>query len=253
MEKIRRTIERGDLSVGIYTILGYPNLRTSLEALRKLEEVGVTIFETAIPPAKGHSDDLGSTIRAAHMVSCLNKVSWIDILNVYSECRPNLYIMHQGTCIKFLDELLEKMEGKVDSILIGWREENLQRLHQVASSYNILLMASVSVDMSTEKMRHVIRFSDDLVYLAVAPGTGGCPYSLQRIKKAICTIRSQRDSVICCGYGIRTPEQAKSIGSLKGCDGIMIGTAALEALSHSLRRYGEYVKSITQACQGVKK
>lgn len=252
LEKIRETTEKGDVAVGIYTISGYPNLSTSLEALEILKKRDITIFETAFPLAQGHSPELSEAIKNAHKVACLNGISADDILKVYSNFRPNLYILHEGTARDSVKNLLEKMEGSVDAIFLGWSEGDLKTFHQISKSHGIDTVQLVSVHMNAEEIKHTVRYADGFVYLLVAPKTGGKIYSLDLIETVINKIKAQKDIPVCCGCGIRTADQVKTIGSLKGCDGVIIGTAILEALNRSVEELDEYLKTILDASKGIR-
>jgi tryptophan synthase alpha subunit len=58
---------------------------------------------------------------------------------------------------------------------------------------------------------------------------------------------------VCCGYGIRTPQDVKEIGSIEGCEGIFIGAALLEVLSKGIYPFEKYVRKILAVARNVKK
>lgn len=250
--KIEEITERGDLAVGMYTLLGYPSLSVSLKALKTLRNYGLTIFETAIPFSQGHSDELSEAIQFAHKVACTNGVSLVDVLKTYSNFRPNLYIVHEGTPIDSLANLFEEMAGVVDSVLLGWVGRDHEKLNQIAKAYGIDVAQQVSIDMDAETIRRTVHLAEGLVYLAVAPKTGGQIYPLNLIQSLIDKVKKQKNISVCCGFGIRTREQIERIGSLRGCDGVMIGTAVLESLGRSEKSFREYVKAIFQARLGLR-
>lgn len=252
-EKIRQTTENGDLAVILYTIFGYPDRRTSQKALMMLQQFDITVFETAIPVAQC-SKELSDAIRNAHWEACRNGVWSEEVLEVYSNLRPNLYIVHEGTPLHSPEVLLEKMEGRVDAILLGWREKNVEKWHRIAQGYGIEMAQSVSPNMSRGEIKDVVRYAEGFIYLTAAPKTGGKVHAVNRILNTIQTIKEIREDIpICCGFGIKTPENVKRIGSLDGCDGVIIGTAILEALSKGLGEFERYVDGIVAAARGVKR
>ena len=251
---IKETTERGDLAVIIYTVLGYPDFRTSKRALDILKINNITVFETAIPVRNKYPPDLNESIINAHKIACLNNISQEDVLDTYSNFRPNFYIIHEGTEYNSVEQLIEKMKKRVDSVLFPWNEEEIDKNYEICQKSRIRVSQSVSPRMNMDKVIRVLNYADGIIYLTSAPKTGDRRYTREEISSSIGVIKSIRDDIpVCCGFGIRNDEDVREVGSIEGCDGVIIGTAVLDILSKGLDKFEEYVKAIINAAKSLKR
>ncbi len=248
-DNIKKANNRGDVAIGFYTVLGYPNLPISKETLLLLHKYNVTLFETALP-VSDPSPELSNTIRNALINMDMNQISIIDVLQTYSAFRPNLYIIHKGTSFTSFEVLLEEMEGYVDGILIGWDDE---KCYRTAQKYDIEVAQTITPFMNKEEIKHRSQLAEGLIYLEVSMQTGGKLYHLSVIEKTIELIKSVRNRPICCGFGIKTPEDVRRIASLKECNGILVGTQLLKVMEKGIGPIEEYIQNVVAACKGIKK
>jgi len=250
LDKVRRA---GNLPIIAYTILGYPDMHTSIAALEILKENGVAAFETAAPFLKHHSCDLSVPIRKAHVTGASQGITLKHVLSVYAEYRPNVYVVHEGSPWMELDTLAKRLSDKIDAVLLGWRPQALARSYEACHNHGIGLVNPVSTSDSPRELARVLRYNDGFVYLQAAPSTGGHLYDTKAISDTATAVRAIRASLpICCGFGVRTPHDLQTLGSLPECDGVVIGTALLEALANGIEQFKFFVTELTSAAKGLK-
>ncbi len=252
--KIKETVQKGDLAIIAYTVLGCPDTSTSKKAIDILSKHNVTIFETAIPVTQRCSSQLSELIKQAHATACLNNISLEDVLDSYFNFRPNLYILHEGTKFHSFEDLLRKMKGRVDGVLVGWQDKHtIKEYYQACQDYGIDMVGLVSPNMNLKEIVAVLQYTEGFIYLTAASKTGGRLFPTGVISHTIKTIKSIRDDLpICCGFGLKSPGDVRGIGLLEDCDGVIIGTALLDALSKGLEQFENFIKDVTTIAKGLK-
>jgi tryptophan synthase alpha subunit len=252
-EEIKKCNYNKNLSIIIYTILGYPDRFASIEALKILKDNDITVFETALPLCQGYSPSLSESIISAHQIACINEISHEDVFEIYSKFRPNLFIIHEGTEYSSVEELLKKMKNRVDAILFPWNEKEIEKNVRICNYSGIKVVQEISPMMNRKEIKKIINYIDGLVYLTAANKTGGKLYKKDKISSTIEIIKSIRTDIpVCCGFGLKNIEDVKEIGSIKGCDGVIIGTAILDILKKGLKTFEQYVNAIMDAAKGLK-
>ena len=115
----------------------------------------------------------------------------------------------------------------------GERSE-VRRIHLVAPT-------------STDERIHVAAAqTDGWLYLVTLTGTTGARDDLSpALAGLVQRVRAATDLPLYAGFGISTPEQARTAAQL--ADGIAVGTAALEAAEHGPRALARYVGSLREA------
>jgi tryptophan synthase alpha chain len=95
-----------------------------------------------------------------------------------------------------------------------------------------------------------------LYYVSITGITGSAAPDVAAVHGHVAQIRKSTDLPVAVGFGIRTPEQAKAIAA--GADGVVVGSALVEAIRNTLGPKGEstgktapavldLVKSLAQA------
>ncbi|PCH45566.1 MAG: hypothetical protein COC23_06590 [Hyphomicrobiales bacterium] len=69
-------------------------------------------------------------------------------------------------------------------------------------------------------------------YVSIAGITGTATPDVDVVGTAVQRIKSHTDIPVVVGFGVRTPEQAGAIS--KGADGVVVGTALVDALKATL-------------------
>lgn len=251
-QAIKASVDRGDLSVGVFLILGYPSIQESLRALEVLERLGITVFETAVPVTRDWSSHANAVIKEAHLCADSNSVTRTDVLQTFSALRPNLYILYRDTYVSLGSELFEEMSEKADTVLLEWDQLDTQKVRRSAHKWGISVAQSVSPFMREADFAFAVRTAEDLVYLTASDRTGGKILPMYELERAIDCIKGIRDIPVWCGFGIKDPEDVRRIGAIPGCDGVVVGTAALRAQAFGVQAFEGFIASLVQAATGLK-
>jgi hypothetical protein len=111
-----------------------------------------------------------------------------------------------------------------------------------------------AVDASKEGLstgdRSVISCGGGFVYASLGPETGTRAASGTDLRRKRSAIRSVRpDLPVCAAFGISQPADVKELRDCEGCDGIIIGSAALTRLGEGMATFGEWLEAIVAAAR----
>jgi tryptophan synthase alpha chain len=107
----------------------------------------------------------------------------------------------------------------------------------------VQLVAPTSTD---ERIRLAARRTDGWLYLVTVAGTTGPRAALSpALARLVERARSLTDVPLYAGFGISTPEQAAAAAEL--ADGVVVGSAALEAAELGAERLRAFVSGLRQA------
>jgi tryptophan synthase alpha chain len=107
----------------------------------------------------------------------------------------------------------------------------------------VQLVAPTSTD---ERVRLAAELTDGWLYLVTVTGTTGARAELSSALAGLVErARAQTDVPLLAGFGISTPEQARAAAEL--ADGIVVGSAALQAAEGGPAALRQYVSSLRSA------
>jgi tryptophan synthase alpha chain len=75
--------------------------------------------------------------------------------------------------------------------------------------------------------------------------TGAALADTAKVATAVERIKGHTDLPVCVGFGVKTAEQAKAIGA--SADGVVVGTAIINAVANALGPKGELVGDPAEA------
>ena len=239
--------KRGALALAVYLVYGYPTETLSREAFDLLRHRGVTIIECALPVVRFTDAPMSDTIREAHRVAATCSLNDARILEYYSKFRPSVLIHVDDDARRASDLIASGMLTAVDSVLTDDPElisRLVRRPGEVAPPEIIRLLSAESKTISAD-LRGT---SHEVVYLSIAAQTGGDMLSLDRIQRAVDSVRAELpDVILLCGFGIRDGTDVRRLAALRGIDGVAVGTEALRRLSVGMDSLSSWVDEMRTA------
>jgi tryptophan synthase alpha chain len=98
-------------------------------------------------------------------------------------------------------------------------------------------------------MAEIARHGSGFVYLISRLGVTGIQESTAAtLPDVIARLRSATELPICVGFGISTPEQARSVGKL--ADGVIVGSALVKAAGQSPQEVLKLTRSLREGLDG---
>lgn len=263
MSKIKNTFSRlkkkNEKALIPYVMAGDPDIATTREIIRALEQAGCDIIELGAPFSDPLAD--GPTIQKAALRSLQHHTSIKDVLGLVADVRTTskipLIIMtyynlifHYGEERFVKDAVAAGLDGIILPDLPPEEADTLVPLAKKAGLDTIFLLAPTSTE---ERMKVVARASQGFIYYVSLTGVTGSHLGLPQsaIRESVAKIKSLTDKAVAVGFGISTPDQAAQVASW-GADGVIVGSALVKIIEEHLgspdlvSRAAEYVRAMKQ-------
>jgi tryptophan synthase alpha chain len=237
-----------------YITIGYPDLDTTLKAVPLLVENGADIIELGIPFSDPLAD--GATIQESSFRALQNGINVDTCLEAARDLRrkteaPLVFMTYFNPVLSYgLDRFCHTcVEAGVDGLIVpDLPPEEGVPLECAASEQGLDMIYLLSPTSTRDRIRLVAERSRGYIYLVSVAGVTGTrdslPPDLESTAKRVREIARQP---VCIGFGISSPEQAKSISRL--ADGVIVGSKLIQLMRDdpSLRQLQEFIRSVRRA------
>ena len=235
-----------------YVTAGHPDVGRSLETLRALEEGGADIIELGVPFSDPIAD--GPVIQASSQQALEKGMNYDGVLALIERAKPRVPFVLFSYLNPILaagpDALTRAAEAGASGILVTdipvgadpAREEWL-------GSSPLDFIRLVAPTTPRERMAEIARHGSGFVYLISRLGvTGIQEATATSLPDIIKRLRSATELPICVGFGISTPDQARSVGEL--ADGVVVGSALVRAAERGPEDVLKLTRSLREALDG---
>ena len=101
---------------------------------------------------------------------------------------------------------------------------------------NFIRLATPTTD--DKRLPKVLQNTSGFVYYVSMTGiTGSALADTSKVAEAVARIKAHTDLPVCVGFGVKTAEQARTIGA--SADGVVVGTAIVNAVANVIGPKGE--------------
>lgn len=229
--------DRGECALIPFLTAGDPDLATTAQALRRLDQAGADLIELGVP----YSDPLadGPVIQAAATRALQRGVKLNDVLGLVQEVRTEIKapiilftyynpIFYQGVEV-FLDKV--KAAGVDGLVVPDLPLEESDGLLKAAADRQLALILLVAPTSSPERIEAIAQQSQGFIYLVSVTGVTGVRTEVgNRVEELLQRIRQVTDKPIGVGFGISQPEQARQVKAW-GADAVIVGSAIVKRLA----------------------
>ncbi len=130
--------------------------------------------------------------------------------------------------------------------------EERAKLKGVARAHGVDLIPLVA-PTSGERIPGIVRDSSGFVYLVSSMGVTGVRGHIETdLRPLVAAVRAATDTPVAVGFGLSTPEQARSIAGV--ADGVIVGSAIVRLIEahgpDAAPRLAEYVRSMKRRANG---
>jgi tryptophan synthase alpha chain len=227
---------------GLVTFLmgGDPDAKVSLEILRALPRAGADVIEIGMPFTDPMAD--GPSIQAAGLRALeagmtLRKV--LDIVRAFREDDDTTPLILMGyynpVYVYGVDRFLaDAKSAGVDGLIIvdlPPEEDAELCLPALAAGLNFIRLATPTTD--DRRLPAVLANTSGFVYYVSITGiTGAATPDPSRVGAAVARIKRHTNLPVAVGFGVKNAATAEAIA--KQADGVVVGTALVDALKRSL-------------------
>ncbi|TIN38268.1 MAG: tryptophan synthase subunit alpha, partial [Mesorhizobium sp.] len=228
-----------------YFMGGDPDYETSLAIMKALPGAGSDVIELGMPFSDPMAD--GPAIQAAGLRALKGGQTLVKTLKMASEFRAGddetpivLMGYYNPIYIYGVDRFLAdaKASGIDGLIVVDLPPEMDEELCVPAlkAGINFIRLATPTTD--DKRLPKVLENTSGFVYYVSMTGiTGSALADTAKVSAAVKRIKGHTALPVCVGFGVKTAEQARTIGA--SADGVVVGTAIVNAVANVLGPKGE--------------
>lgn len=232
---------------------GDPDLATSLEILKGLPQAGADVIELGMPfsdPMAEGPPIQASSKRALEAGHTMAKT--LDMVRAFRETdqtTPIVLMGYYNPIYIYGPERFVKVahEAGVDGLIIvdvPAESDNELCLPALDAGINFIRLATPTTD-EKRLPRILENTSGFLYYVSITGITGSASADPASVAHALNRFRKSTDLPISVGFGVKTPQHAEEIGKI--ADGVVVGSAIVNAIKDSLDENGQATAATTPA------
>ena len=238
-----------------FTMAGDPDYDTSLVIAKALPKAGADIIELGMPFTDPMAD--GPAIQAAGLRALKSGQRMTRTLQIVHEFRkednetPIVLMGYYNPIYIYGNErfLADAKAAGVDGLIVvdlPPEEDEELCLPALKIGLNFIRLATPTTD--DKRLPKVLTNTSGFVYYVSITGiTGAAAPDTARVTAAVARIKRHTKLPVAVGFGVKTAEHARAIA--EGADGVVVGSALVEALRQSLDANGKAgsgtVKAVT--------
>ncbi len=255
MSKIKEAFAHGKAFIPFITC-GDPDLETTYRCVRACVENGAGLIELGIPFSDPTAE--GPVIQGANLRALTGGVTTDKIFELVRDLRrdvsvPMVFMTYANVVFSYgMDKFLSKAAevGMDGLILPDVPFEEKEEFAPACRKYGLELISLIA-PTSEGRIAKIAAAAEGFVYCVSSLGVTGVRSEITTdIGAMVSLVRRANPHIPCAvGFGISTPEQARTMASLS--DGAIVGSAIIKILAQygkdAPAHVGEYVKSMTDA------
>jgi len=245
----------GRAALTTFTMAGDPDYETSLAIAKALPKAGADLIELGMPFTDPMAD--GPAIQAAGVRALKGGQRMTKTLAMVREFRKGdketpivLMGYYNPIYIYGVDKFLADAKAAgVDGLIVvdlPPEEDDELCLPTLKAGLNFIRLATPTTD--DKRLPTVLNNTSGFVYYVSITGiTGSAIPDTSRVTSAVARIKRHTQLPVAVGFGVKTAEHARMIAA--GADGVVVGSALIDALRASLDKDGnagpDTVKAVT--------
>ncbi len=240
-----------------FVMAGDPDLATSLEILKALPKAGADVIEVGMPFTDPMAD--GPAIQAAGLRALRAGTTLAKTLRLVADFRAS----DQTTPIVLMGYynpiyvhgveafLVEAKKAGVDGLIVvdlPPEEDAELCLPALKAGLNFIRLATPTTDAA--RLPAVLANTSGFVYYVSITGTtGAATPDFSATAAAVARIKAHTDLPVAVGFGVKSAANAEAIAA--HADGVVVGSAIVEALRASLDAAGEATPRTLEAVKAL--
>jgi tryptophan synthase alpha chain len=249
--------QQGRAALVTFLTAGDPDYATSLAILQGLPKAGADVIELGMPFTDPMAD--GPAIQAASLRALgagQRMTKTLDMVRAFRATDGDTPIVLMGYynpiyvygVTRFL---ADAREAGVDGLIVvdlPPEEDEELCLPALRAGLNFIRLATPTTD--DRRLPAVLANASGFVYyVSVAGITGAAAPDAQRVGEAVARIKRVTRLPVAVGFGVRSAQAAAEIA--RGADGVVVGSALIDALKQSLDPDGKATARTVAAVTGL--
>ena len=218
-----------------YVTVGYPSIDATLKVVPLLASSGCDIVELGIPFSDPLAD--GTTIQKASSSALENGVTPRLCLDVARQLSqevdiPLVFMTYLNPVFSYGSEEFCRAcasSGVSGLIIPDLPPEEGSELEVITEREGLDLIYLLTPTSTEERIRIIADRSRGFIYLVSVTGVTGARDKLpENLEVFVTKVRQVATLPLCVGFGISTPEQAKSVARI--ADGVIVGSRLIQLM-----------------------
>ncbi|MFY9770569.1 MAG: tryptophan synthase subunit alpha [Xanthobacteraceae bacterium] len=232
--------KEGRAALVTFTMAGDPDYATSLAILKALPKAGADVIELGMPFTDPMAD--GPAIQAAGLralkagQNMKKTLATVRDFRAGDDATPIVLMGYYNPIYIYGVErfLADAKASGVDGLIVvdlPPEEDSELCLPAMKAGLNFVRLATPTTD--EKRLPTVLTNTSGFVYYVSITGiTGAAAPDTGRVAAAVARIKRHTKLPVCVGFGVRTAAHARAIA--EGADGVVVGSALVEAVRQSL-------------------
>jgi tryptophan synthase alpha chain len=258
VERFARLQSEGRKGFVVYIGAGDPDLEATRRLALAFDQAGIDVLELGVPFSDPLADGLVNQLAAQRGLE--SGTTPVGVLETVAAIRKDsqvpivLYIyfnlVHRRGLERFIQDAAR---AGVDGLLVLdlpiEESENYEALMRQAGLCHIYLVAPTTPD---ERIETIVRRGTGFIYYISREGVTGMQKTISDTLPAMTAkIRAHTRLPIAIGFGVSTPEQARTVARYG--DAVVVGSAVVNQIAEHgkspelVKRVGQFVKSLALA------
>ncbi|HMK79510.1 MAG TPA: tryptophan synthase subunit alpha [Xanthobacteraceae bacterium] len=231
---------QGRAALVTFLMSGDPDMEASLAIIKALPAAGADVIELGMPFTDPMADGpaiQAAGLRALHAGQTLRKtLAMVREFRRSDDATPLILMGYYNPIYIYGVEpfLVDAKAAGVDGLIIvdlPPEEDEELCLPALKAGLNFIRLATPTTD--EKRLPAVLANTSGFVYYVSITGiTGAAAANTEAVKAAVARIKRHTKLPVAVGFGVKTAEHARAIA--QGADGVVVGTALVEALKNSL-------------------
>ncbi len=254
MSNIRKAFEHGKAFIPFITC-GDPDLETTGRAVRAAVEKGADLIELGIPFSDPTAE--GPVIQGANLRALTGGVTTDQIFAFVKDLRrdvtvPMVFMTYANVVFSYGGEkfISTCRDLGIDGLILpDLPFEEKEEFQPLCRKYGVDLISLIA-PTSENRIAKIAKEAEGFLYIVSSLGVTGTRSEINTdLTSMVKVVREYTDVPCAIGFGISTPEQAKTMAAIS--DGVIVGSAMIKLLERygkdAPEHVGEYVKSMKDA------
>ena len=232
--------EQGRAALVTFTMAGDPDYATSLAILKALPKAGANVIELGMPFTDPMAD--GPAIQAAGLralragQNMKKTLAAVRDFRAGDDATPIVLMGYYNPIYIYGVErfLADAKAAGVDGLIVvdlPPEEDSELCLPAMKAGLNFIRLATPTTD--EKRLPTVLTNTSGFVYYVSITGiTGAAAPDTGKVAAAVARIKRHTKLPVCVGFGVRSAAHARAIA--EGADGVVVGSALVEAVRQSL-------------------
>lgn len=232
--------KEGRAALVTFTMAGDPDYATSLAILKALPKAGADVIELGMPFTDPMAD--GPAIQAAGLralkagQNMKKTLATVRDFRAGDDATPIVLMGYYNPIYIYGVErfLADAKASGVDGLIVvdlPPEEDSELCLPAIKAGLNFVRLATPTTD--EKRLPTVLTNTSGFVYYVSITGiTGAAAPDTGKVAAAVARIKRHTKLPVCVGFGVRTAAHARAIA--EGADGVVVGSALVEAVRQSL-------------------